>query len=129
MQNEFLNYDLSVELIKLGFDKKCLAWYNFEVFTMYGEDLLLESYCKDYGIIAPLWQQAFDFIRTTYFLVPELNYIDHITGWVFSIEHISTGKIVDESNSGADLFLSYEDCRTLALNCLIKHCEDRLSIY
>ena len=64
MNREFIPYEQSIELIELGFDESCLAFYNgrFLEPTNYDFD---DCSTKDIGrcYVAPLYQQAFRWFR------------------------------------------------------------------
>ena len=62
MIEQFVTLEIAEELKKLGFNEKCLGFYYKKQFE------LLESYDSvkyrcDNGVKAPLWQQAFEFMR------------------------------------------------------------------
>ena len=79
MDKEFIPYNLSLELKKLGFDEECFGYYvNTEL------DLTWKfSDCSLYrdthnSILAPLYQQAFRWFRKKYglqsYINPELSF-------------------------------------------------------
>lgn len=62
MNNNFVLYQESLELKKLGFDKECFGWYNYGTLCIFGDDRLLDTYAGDENRpFAPTFSQAFDF--------------------------------------------------------------------
>ncbi|AXF52557.1 MAG: hypothetical protein [Caudoviricetes sp.] len=59
MDKEFVPFDLAVKLKYIGFDEKCFATYSGETL-----EIGLDVPNDDYFVIAPLWQQAFDWLLT-----------------------------------------------------------------
>lgn len=61
MEEQFVTYEIALKLKELGFNKDCFGFYD-------GEVLWIKSTSKDKinesNILAPLWQQAFDWFRT-----------------------------------------------------------------
>jgi hypothetical protein len=63
MENEFVKYEIALELKELGFDEPCLAHYNSrESYNLKIEMYSYLSHDKFY-ISAPLYQQAFRWFR------------------------------------------------------------------
>ena len=67
MQNEFVPYELAIQLKELGFDEPCFAWYVDEE-SILGIDEVRFDTIKTYhfnnthSVSAPLYQQAFRWI-------------------------------------------------------------------
>jgi len=59
MKQEFVPYQLALELKQLGFDEPCLSYYEGESFSYH----LASIKGDDYIIPAPLFQQAFRWFR------------------------------------------------------------------
>ena len=85
MENEFVTYEIAKLLKELNFDEPCLAWYYF---NEENSSYALNSFKQDYGdkfdwwkyseldsdvyvdhLIAPLWQQAIDWLDSKGLLV------------------------------------------------------------
>lgn len=69
MENQFIKYDQALALKELGFDEECLGIHYNEglnpsliVASQYGE----HGATANGGILAPLYQQAFNFFREKY---------------------------------------------------------------
>jgi len=64
MKNQFTPYEESLELKELGFDEECLAYYHqderLEVDSL---GIKRNHYRGKLGVLAPLYQQAFKFLR------------------------------------------------------------------
>jgi len=86
MQNQFINYNQSLALKKLGFDEKCFGWYSQHKNKVTPH--IPCSHNTDYNTVtrpwttdefeccsAPLYQQAFRWFRDEYNLV--FNFISY----------------------------------------------------
>lgn len=67
MKNNFVPYNIALEMKSIGLDEPCLGYYNsinkyFFQESSYGN---FEGYYK-YRVAAPLYQQAFSFFREKY---------------------------------------------------------------
>lgn len=67
MKEQFVTYELALELKKLGFDEECFGYFNGGTLYIYQEEDL-EPWLRSYPQ-APLWQQAF------YWLLWKLKHI------------------------------------------------------
>lgn len=75
MKEQFVPYELALKLKKLGFDEECFgAWKDNKKTPMKGyfENQIISS--LDNAILAPLWQQAFDWFDT-FNMYSEINRI------------------------------------------------------
>lgn len=110
MKNEFVSYEAAVELKQLGFDEPCFGYYRLPRFGYYG--LPNEVLCGEYEMIetqinfpdikykeAPLYQQAFRFLREEYgdLLLPEYGRVPHFT--IISNLVLQDGLPIEESES------------------------------
>lgn len=99
MEEQFVPYELALKLKELGFDRKCLAYYDMKgVFYPMGtvsgpKEIYFGTFIPKYQykddleplVAAPLWQQAFEFFRDKYKLLAiPVNYIE----WYFEIHTI-----------------------------------------
>ncbi len=111
MREEFIPYELALELKELGFNEKCCAIYHFgiESFQLWNykspitNKLLTESY-----LTAPLWQQAFDFFKEEFGLF----------FWVFKYE--SQYSYAGNKKVEPKEFNTYEEARLACLEKLIE---------
>ena len=123
MNNQFIPYNLALELKELGFKDGVLAQYRVDGYLCWGrDDCSLGSEISDedyknncfpeFGCRAPLWQQAFDWFREKY----NLHYIIYkninIDGYDFC--EITTDSIINKNT------YSYEEARLECLKKLIK---------
>jgi hypothetical protein len=68
MKNLFVPYEQALHLKELGFQEECLAYYHQD--QMLEKDSLgikIDHYRGKFGVLAPLFQQAFDFFRKQVF--------------------------------------------------------------
>jgi len=63
MKEQFVPYELSLQLKKLGFDEPCLGYYYADKSFIFDSENL-DSY--KYKLFAPLWQQAFNWFKEKY---------------------------------------------------------------
>lgn len=118
MKEQFLPYNLALELKELGFNEDCLAFYSaypkeerkFMIVSEFraSKKLFLKN---DYGlntVTAPLWQQAFNFLwnKTGKYLIPIKT--DEDT-WLGLGTHYRT----------------YEEARLVCLKKLIEICKNK----
>ena len=113
IQNEFVPFEESYVLKQLGFNKPCCAIYFLED----GEFALKSIWSSRNGlsdlIDAPLWQQAFDFLRENY----QLNVVIDGSGsenlyTVFCRDYIYHGN--------RPQVYSYPEARVIALRRMFK---------
>jgi hypothetical protein len=114
INNQFIPYELALELKKLGFNEKCFGAFNKDMTI----DLALYLSQHDaYSLraertLSPLWQQAFDWFREKY----NLHYIIYkninIDGYDFC--EITTEGIINKNK------YSYEEARLECLKKLIE---------
>lgn len=74
MKKLFIPYELALKLKELGFDEECLGWF-YKDNSDRGK-VQIRPFSSEYGIKAPLWQQAFDFFLEKYNLSYEFLYDD-----------------------------------------------------
>jgi hypothetical protein len=79
INNQFLNYDLSLELKELGFNQDCLAGYliadecQFSIYGLETNHTILKEVDKNDYLNSPFISQVFDWFRNKH------NYICNIT--------------------------------------------------
>ena len=112
INNQFIPYELALELKELGFKEECFGWYSpvmngLLIYCNSTNDGTEEKYCT-----APLWQQAFDWFREKY----NLHYIIYkninIDGYDFC--RVTTDGITNKNT------YSYEEARLECLKKLIE---------
>lgn len=132
MKNQFVPYELVVKLKELGFDMKCLAYYDMQgVFypmgTVIGPDTIhFGTFIPKYQykeeleplVAAPLWQQVFEWFMLNH----NMNgYITNNDKHFFP--HIRKIDSFLEKGSGTVLskpYKTYEEARIACLEKLIK---------
>lgn len=116
MDSEFLPYQYSALLEKHGFDKPCFGFYWHAVPALKWELVIRQISSAHLGtVLAPLWQQAFEFIRT------ELGYhveIIPIFGHNKQIRHYRV-RINDSTRFEFGIIKTYEVARESALDFIL----------
>jgi hypothetical protein len=117
MKNEFIPYEKALELKELGFDERCLAFYNgkFLESTDYDFD---NSTPKDIGlcIVAPTFSQAFRWFREKYKLVALIDIGMH----EFSYKIFKNEKSITPFKEYLDYNGTYEEAELACLKKLIE---------
>ena len=126
MEKLFIPYRQALELKELGFDEKCLmAFYGSsredkkdELFLHNGFGRIRNSnLINEPGVIvAPLWQQAFDWFRTEHGLVGNVEYL--LNRWFCYT--INDGKDEKTSRRLFTEFETHEEAQLELLKRLIK---------
>ena len=116
MKEQFVPYEIALAMKELGFDESCLAFHS----EIHG--LLITSPTQNVNeiageVLAPLYQQAFDWFRERYDWYYELTPHEDSYDWAAVIYPLTC--IDDPSHIGND-FLSYEDARLACLEELIE---------
>jgi hypothetical protein len=117
MEKEFISYEQALSLKELGFDEKCLAWYNPKKFIFAAElgfiknseNWLLLNQCA-----APLRQQAFDWFREKHNLDSWIYCPDESKGYFAII--LKHKRFVSYHEN----FDTYEETELACLNKLIE---------
>ena len=114
MNNLFVPYEQALHLKELGFQEECLAYYHQD--QMLEKDSLgikRDHYRGKFGVLAPLYQQAFRFFREKY------NLCHHIHVNIFKYEWYIEHRIEDEEYEGYD-YSTYEESELACLKKLIE---------
>jgi hypothetical protein len=113
----FIPYELALELKGLGFDEKCISFYDkYEnLYESEGYYSYKENVCSD-EVIAPIFAQAFRFFR-------DKGYSFNIVGYRSILRNLYSIEIWDGKKLWFDLdsiFDSYEDAELELLKKLIE---------
>jgi hypothetical protein len=112
MGKEFVNYEQAIALKELGFDEKCLMYYDYSW-------TLIES--GVYECKAPLYQQAFRWFREKHNL---FGCIDLHTStpihWYIRIDDIIKNDYIYHSEDNDLKFKTYEEAELECLKKLIE---------
>ena len=115
MNKEFIPYKQALELKELGFDEECLAYYHqderLEVDSL---GIKRNHYRGKYGVLAPLYQQAFRWFREKY----DFTYSIGTTN--IGVVHVGTTFLLQDN-------ASYEDAQFECLKKLIEVAINRIS--
>ena len=105
MNKEFVKYEQALALKELGFDEPCFGYYD-EGGNLYTE--MVEV------LKAPLYQQAFRWIREKYNIHAEMVFSEKPDRFYYYIGNMVTG----DMDRGTDM--SYEEAELECLNTLIQ---------
>jgi hypothetical protein len=115
MNKEFIPYEQALELKELGFDEPCLTFYNgkFLESTDYDFD---NGTSKDIGlcIVAPLYQQAFRWLREKY------GFTYSVGSTNIGVVHVGTTFLLQDN-------ASFEEAQYACLKKLIEVAINRIS--
>ena len=128
MQKQFVTYEIAKKLKELGFDEPCFGFYNeicedndkancsgkFQNMCgwVLGRENTNDLSSHDFLIVAPLWQQAIDWLREKHniWLCPQPKVTDKICFFIFKgSEYIYSA-----------YELSYEEARQKAIEEALK---------
>lgn len=110
MEKYFLSYDLSLKLKDLGFNQKD---NNFGFYDTKGNFQIFHR--PDY-IVAPIWEQAFDFFREKYNIIHYITYVLSKKKWNVEINSLLHNHDIEYSKNNN----SYEEARESSLHLLIE---------
>jgi hypothetical protein len=117
MKEEFVPYQLALELNQLGFDETCLSYYEGESFSYH----LASIKGDDYIIPAPLFQQAFRWFRDKKLSdMCVCRYQGRDDGGVYYYYCITNDFGVEETRHFQEGFFSYEEAELACLTKLIE---------
>ena len=131
MNNEFVSYEIALELKELGFDEPCICGYNdyhllrSKISSSFDGDFVKWDEKHDRDLKAPLYQQAFRFFREKYqwqsYIEPTSDQHSRELGYNYYLWNYKTGEeyntMPQNCPSGDWEFKKYEDTE---LACLIK---------
>lgn len=127
MKEQFLPYELSLKLKELGFNERCIASYLNKSYSLdyiknevlYIDERFANSQDQIYNgekiiCLAPLWQQAFDWLRDKHnihiVLYPKQMYPDNMVGVEYHSEIYYNDKVIED-----DGVRSYYDSKKYTL--------------
>lgn len=145
MNEQFVPYQLALELKKLGFNEYCLAfWTTNPKFT--GDKIqLCMNYCK-YGYspafasmnnetleleietLAPLWQQAFDWFRTKYGLSSYIRSINSDSNYSTAYWKIDVLNESEKVKGYSNFSNNYDEAKLACLEELIKIVKEKAKL-
>lgn len=86
MQNQFVTFEIAVQLKELGFDDPCIGYYYEPVKDLVQFSFSFHEVGLDYKICdAPLWQQLFEWLLLKKILI-EISPIDSWNSWTYYIK-------------------------------------------
>ena len=121
ISKNFISYDLALKLKELGFNEECFGVY-------YNKDGDVRIYDGKEKGDAPLWQQAFKFIRDKYNLTTTFHYRKKSDNTYVSIYEITKKEDFEELTHFSKVFYIDEyELQTKALKKLIEIIENKVS--
>lgn len=120
MKEQFVTYEIALQLKEKGFKEEVLATYDTEktdsrnelkifAFSVPNKGIFEEGFNRGWCIRAPLWQQAIDWLRGECFNIVIFPVNDR-TEWFYGI-NVVTWQACDRSV----LYKSYEEAREQAI--------------
>lgn len=125
MEKEFVTYEQALELKYLGFDLPCFAWFdNFDNNNLHTwrvpDTMVKPEFIKD-SVIAPLYQQVFEWFRTKHNIIFEIS----SNSGKFAIFSNDAGYRYKFNSNEIKLYDNYNDtrnkCIEIAINKLNKN--------
>ena len=126
INNQFIPYELALELKNLGFNEECFAFYGLSrddyktirlsIFQNLKTDYLSDVHHLDVTCDAPLYQQAFDFFREKYNMSGEVYIFKGF--WNFDIEDFKNDIQLFTTNE--IVYSTHEEARLECLKKLIE---------
>jgi hypothetical protein len=117
MEEQFVNFNESLEMNQLGFIEPCFAYYGElnggEIFLFLKNNYDIQAI----GILAPLWQQAFDFFREQYELMGVINFNEVAKNYYY---YIFSMEGEDNPEYRQKHFETYQEARLDCITSLIK---------
>ena len=130
MENQFVPYEIALEIKELGFEEPCIAVYVENPIPTIKEKWLkahfvnsfkeyYNSKLKKENVAVPLWQQAFDWFREKY----------NLTSWVYQSNNESFHYSILQNGrfmtAGYKSTVTYEEARQACLEKLIELCKKK----
>jgi hypothetical protein len=116
MNKEFIPYEQALEIKQLGFDEKCLAYYNIDPIFSKPFILIEESFDYKWCLPAPLYQQVFRWFRDKYELIFHIE-CDYNPFLGYKDGYIPIYSLYPYSH---DCYKTYEEAELACLRELIK---------
>lgn len=119
MQSQFIPKEEAIQLRRLGFDHKCLAWY-FEKSTV-KVPTETRAFWQNWNgatkirVSAPLWQQVFDWFRERYQY--EVNITKQIEEDTYGV---TVGWEGVEDSFSQTYYKTYQQARIAAIRIMLK---------
>jgi hypothetical protein len=126
MQEQFIPYEQALALKELGFDEPCFGYY-IELKNPQEGIITIDKCENDIdGVLAPLWQQAFDWFRDKHNLFADLYTVNvGCIEYCFQIVDLYSEECLYDNfkgaaNSYSGIFNFYEEARLACLEKLIE---------
>lgn len=103
IEKEFIPFEEALALKELGFDETCLAGYDKETEKLwigYVDSQGGEQFNRSYHVLAPLYQQAFNFFLKKYNLFVETTLWGDEIGYMSQIKEIKQEEFIEVYSLG-----------------------------
>lgn len=115
LEKEFVPYEESLALEKLGFDEWCFSFYhNGQLYNSEGYYKKDDNVFPKTEVVAPTFSQVFRFFRENYNLPSNLELLHN--GW----DYVIYTNIIEETNFNDGPFSTHEEAELACLKRLIK---------
>jgi hypothetical protein len=84
MKDEFVTYDIAIDLHELGFDKECFGYFNIETKELITEKWNQHPNKSTWTVNAPLWQQVTDWFLEKKGIITWIKPL-YYDGWSYEI--------------------------------------------
>jgi len=118
IESNFVPYQIALDMKSIGFDEPCFGCYGHQNDLWCENPVNSKLDIPEDNILAPLYQQAFDFFREKYKINSEIFYgFWNHPGYSFSTTIKLDGKVVSEKWWG-----TYEEAELECVKKLIEIC-------
>lgn len=118
MKEQFIPYELALKLKELGFDEECFGFYDLG--KLYLSGVTKQNFHEVTQVLAPLWQQAFDWFREKHgkhVVIYQIEFHDLSIMWDWDI---IVGKDEDDEEFNIPYSKTYQEARKACLEKLIE---------
>ena len=126
IKEQFVTYEIALKLKELGFDERCLGYFDIQSKELWLNDLGKNIInLPEILLPAPLWQQAIDWFREKFhfhILIENVN-VPEPKRWVYEINKLPAGVIILWNKDTSPTFGSYEEAREQAILKAIELCQ------
>ena len=112
LQNQFLSYELALQIQQLGFNKKCLAFYSLGKSTVVLNNDLYSIDSTDIG--APLFQQALEWFMEKGFQISLWTNPENPDAYIYEVMY--QGRFIFEHNK----YIPYHEAKVSCIEKLIE---------
>lgn len=127
IQDQFVTYDLAVKLKELGFSGNTLGYYGKGGGFCYS---IFQNEQTEIITLAPLWQQAFDWMLSNHQILGEIHYDYVLFSYTVHDPHTDTDfrlcQSLNDDTPDEELLVDMKSARTACLEKMIEILKERL---